>query len=162
MRKKMFLAYLLVIFLFLNHAAFAQEKIIKLKDGVILRGKIISKEGDIYKISNAMLGVLSVKDSDIASIEETKPAFGDMEAYQQKIINDPRVMESIRSLSSDKEILDMLSDTQLKTAIMNQDVDYLKNNEKFLKFTNNPTVKKIMETVTASNSQNNKSQERTP
>lgn len=152
--RRFFKTIALVLFvsgLFLSRSSlvFAQERIVKLKDGTIFRGKVLSKEKDIYKIESNILGIIAVKDSDILSIEEAAPVVpGALNNLQQKLAGDPNTMQSIQSLSQDKEVVEILSDPQLKAAIMRQDVDYLKNNEKFLKFTNNPSVKKIITDVT--------------
>jgi len=129
--------------------ASAQERIVRLKDGTIFRGKVLSKDKNSYKIENNILGVIAVKDSDILSIEEAAPAAPSaLNNLQQKIAGDPHTIQSIQSLAQDQEVVEILSDPQLKAAIMRQDVDYLKNTEKFLKFTNNPSVKKIISDVT--------------
>lgn len=73
----------------------------------------------------------------------------DRAAVEQSIKNDPNLMESIKGLAQDPQVLEVLSDPQIKDALMRQDIEYLKNNEKFLKFMENPTIKKITESATA-------------
>ena len=150
MKKIICVLILLSGILLLNSFAYAQERVIKLRDGAVLRGEILSKENNIYKISSKTLGIVSVKDADIVSIEEDTSKAQDWDAYQQKIINNPRLMESIVSLSKDPQVIEILSDPRMKEAIERQDAEYLRNNEKFLKFTNLPTVKKIIDEVTTS------------
>lgn len=152
---------------------YAQERVVKLKDGTTLQGTVLSKENDVYKIMTSTLGVISVKDADIVSIEtggvppwlsNDHPQAGqtgtgkevsltpkaDIEAYKQKIMTDPNTMKSIQSLTENKEFIAILNDPQLRSAIMRQDIEYLKNNEKFQKLSNDPEVRKIAEEVQAS------------
>jgi len=70
-------------------------------------------------------------------------------AMDQAIKKDANLMESIKELTQDPQVLETLADPQIKDALERQDIEYLKNNEKFLKFTENPTVKKIVESATA-------------
>ncbi len=144
MKKSLcFIVFLSVIILW-NFPVYAQERVIKLKDGNVLHGKILSKENDTYKIESKTLGVLAVKDADIVSIEEDKAQQNSMDAYQQRIVNDPRMMENITALSKDPQVIEILSDPNLQKAIATQDVEYLRNNEKFLKFSNLPSVRQII------------------
>lgn len=150
MKRSIFVISFLFMMFSLDAFVYAQEKVIKLRDGVVLHGKILSKEGNVYKIASDMLGVLSVKESDVIAIEEAAPPASEWANYQRKIVDDPRVMESIQNLATDPQVLQLLSDPQLKAAIMRQDLDALKNNQNFIKFANNPTVKKIVNDVSAS------------
>ncbi|MFH0940550.1 MAG: flavin reductase [Candidatus Omnitrophota bacterium] len=70
-------------------------------------------------------------------------------AMEQAIKKDTNLMESIKELAQDPQVLDTLADPQIKDALMRQDIEYLKNNEKFLKFMENPTIKKIIESAKA-------------
>ncbi len=70
-------------------------------------------------------------------------------AMEQAIKKDANLMESIKDLAQDPQVLDTLADPRIKDALMRQDIEYLKNNEKFLKFMENPTIKKIIESATA-------------
>ena len=153
-------------------AASAEERVIRLKDGVVLQGEVIAKEGDVYKIQCRTLGVVLVKDSDIVAIEKpqstaaalpaaanaTTTALPPMAAttspqaayYQKKIMKNPALMQSVQSLAQDPRTVELLSDPQIRDAIMKQDVDYLRTNEKFLKFTNSTQVRNIVGQVAES------------
>lgn len=159
MRKIPFFVLCGLIFCFASLAS-AQEKIITLKSGDVLRAEILSKENRVYRISSKALGIVSIKEDDVASIGEVSgsaPApsalspdqAAQMDALQKKIMGNPELMNSIQSLARDKQVTDMLSDPALKEAIMRRDVNYLKNNEKFQNFTDNPTVQKIIDELAA-------------
>ena len=179
-------------------SVFGQDQIIKLKDGNVLRGKIVSREKDVYQIETTSLGVFFIHQSDVLSIEEatsvpsaqssSQTSVGpssapslqspaqpsaqstsvpssqspaqpsappDFEVYKKKLANDPQIMASVVSLSQDQTTVDLFSDPALKDAIMRQDINYLKNNEKFLKFVNHPTVQRIMGELAAKNDTKN-------
>ena len=70
-------------------------------------------------------------------------------AMEQAIKKDTDLMESIKELAQDPQVLDVLADPQIKDALMRQDIEYLKNNEKFLKVIENPTIQKIVESASA-------------
>jgi hypothetical protein len=166
----------LVIFLAtagLTTEVFAQEKLIRLKDGSVIRGEVLGKSGDIYKIKSPAFGFLSLRKADISSIEDPeqeKPALAapqaatpefvaeetpvsapamsataDWKGYQEKIMADPESMAAIQALAQNQEIIDIVSDPKLREAIFTGNIEYLKNNEKFMRFSNNPTVQKITE-----------------
>jgi hypothetical protein len=173
--------FLVIVFLSIGslETAWAQERIIKLKDGSVIRGVVVAKSGDVYKIKSPSVGFISVREADVSSIadpmleepnQEKAPAVavvasaapagqvsekagitadpkitGDWKGYQDKITANPESMAAIQALAQDKEIMEIVSDPKLKEAIASGDMEYLKNNEKFLKFVNNPTVKKITE-----------------
>jgi len=149
MKKFRIFVLAVVVFLAAGALGFAQEnpeKVIKLKDGMILRGKIIFQDEETCKIQSVILGILSVKASDVVSVEDVAEAPippARMEAYQKKIVNDPAVMNSVMALARDPEVVDIISDPELKSAILRQDFNYLQNNEKFRKFSDNPSVKRI-------------------
>ena len=73
----------------------------------------------------------------------------DRVAIEQAIKKDTNFMESIKELGQDPQVMDALADPQIKDALLRQDFEFLKNNEKFLKFMENPTVKKLVENATA-------------
>lgn len=141
--------------LFLASAGLAaEEKIVRLKDGVVLRGALVAQDSGTYQIKHGTLGVLSVKKSEIASIEDPAPAHeavvssaagaAELKAYEQKILGSPGIMESVRALAEDKSVAEMLSDPELSAAILRRDVEYLQRSKKFLEFTANPQVQKIV------------------
>jgi flavin reductase (DIM6/NTAB) family NADH-FMN oxidoreductase RutF len=70
-------------------------------------------------------------------------------AMEQAIKKDANLMESIKELAQDPQVLDALADPQIKDALMRQDIEYLKNNEKFLRVIENPTIQKLVESASA-------------
>lgn len=147
MKKAACLFLFFVVFLSVVVSGYTQEKIVKLKDGSIMRAKILSKDKDVYRFETASLGVVSVKEGDVAMIMDPESGAvpqGEVDKYQKKIMGNPAVLGAVQDLSQDPQVLEMFQDPQLRDAIMRQDVEYLKNSEKFQKFTRHPSVEKIV------------------
>lgn len=138
------------------------DAVIRLKDGSIIKGQVLGKDGDKYRILSSSLGLIAVKDSDVVSLEEKQmpekppaPAQaspGPLESSQAQqiqgaLLDNPQTVKSIQDLSQDKDVLDIVSDPQIKDAIARQDLEYLRNNEKFLKFMENPSVKEVVQSA---------------
>jgi hypothetical protein len=66
-----------------------------------------------------------------------------MATTEQAVLADAALMENIKQLANDPDVVAILTDPKLKDAILRKDVESLKNDEKFLKFMDNPAVKKI-------------------
>ena len=149
-KKMKRLIFFVVFFVFPAVSCHAQEKLIKLKDGTVMRAKVISKAGDVYSFETASMGAVNVKASDVVMIAEpdlTDMPKGEADEYQKKIMENPEAMAIIQELAQDKQVVEMLSDPALQKAIINQDVEYLTNNAKFQNFTNNPAIKKIVSDI---------------
>lgn len=130
----------------------AEEMLIKLKDGITLRGEVVSMQNGVYKIQSKMLGEVAVCGSDvlsIAKVEDTPATTADKKIIERQITSNPELMRSVQSLAREESVLEMFSDTDLKAAIMRQDVEYLKKNDKFVKFMNNAAVQGIVKNVAA-------------
>ncbi len=142
-------------FCLLVSVCYAQEKIIKLKDGTVMRAKVLSKENNQYRFESSTIGVVVVKESDVLMIEDPSAQNlpqKEADMYQKRIMENPEAVAAIQELAQDARVLEMLSDPNLKGAIMRQDMEYLKNNAKFQEFANSSTVKKIVADVSSESS----------
>jgi hypothetical protein len=117
--------------------------VIKLKDGGVVVGRTLGKEDGKYRIMTSTMGIVTISEKDIASFEAREAM--DWEKYQRAITDNPQTIASIQDLSNNQEVMAIVSDPKIKEAIARQDIDYLRSNEKFLKFMNNPTVKQIIQ-----------------
>ncbi|MDD5019569.1 MAG: hypothetical protein PHH75_05160 [Candidatus Omnitrophica bacterium] len=117
--------------------------VIRLKDGGVVIGQVLGKESGQYRIMTGSMGIVSVSENDIVSFE-SKGSAG-WEQYERAIVENPQSIASIQGLTQDEEIMQIISDPKVKDAIARQDLEYLKTNEKFLKFMNHPTVKQIIQ-----------------
>ncbi len=139
--------YALSCFLLSGFAAGEEQAqanaVIKLKDGGVVVGRTLGKEDGKYRIMTSTMGIVTISEKDIASFE-AKEAM-DWERYQRAITDNPQTIADIQNLSNNQEVMAIVSDPKIKEAIERQDLDYLRSNEKFLKFMNNPTVKQIIQ-----------------
>jgi len=117
--------------------------VVKLRDGGVVVGQVLGKEDGKYRIMTATMGIVTISETDIASFEAKEEM--NWEKYQKAITDSPQTISSIQDLSKDQEVMAIVSDPKIKEAIARQDLDYLRSNEKFLKFMNNPTVKQIIQ-----------------
>ncbi len=153
--SKRFLGIPVVIFCGLCFFALAgsaaeqgQEKVkanafIKLKDGGVVVGQVLGKEDGNYRIMTSTMGLVTIRETDIASFEDRGEL--NWEKYQKAITENPQTISGIQDLSQDQEVIAIVSDPKIKEAIERQDLDYLRTNEKFLRFMNNPRVKQIIQ-----------------
>ncbi len=144
------ICWIFLIFFALCPLVFSEEMVIKLKDGVVVRGEVVSMQDGIYKIKSRMLGEIAVRSCDVLSITMSEDVFDsaqDKKTIERQIVSNPELMRSVQSLAQDESVLEMLADPKLKAAIMRQDVEYLKQDKKFKKFMDHSAVKSIVQGV---------------
>ena len=121
----------------------------RLKDGTLMRGRILSKDSSAYVIETKALGQVRVNTADVLMVEDTAGgrALSQKDDYQKKILGNPGTMAAVEEISRDQEVIDMFSDPALKDAIMRQDMEYLKKDGRFIKFMQHPSVQKVVQDV---------------
>lgn len=140
------------LFLMFCFCAHAEEMLIKCKDGVVVRGEVVSMQNGVYNVKSRTLGELSVHSEDVVSmtnVQEEAYAAPNQEAVKKQILGNPEIMASIQDLAKDQSVVDMFSDPAVRAAIMRQDVEYLQQNEKFKQFMNKTSVQGIVQSVAA-------------
>ncbi len=145
-----------LIFLLFARVAFAEEKTVTLKDGSVLVGEVLGKVAGFYRIRTASLGMVNVKEENVASIDYASSAgspASQIDVYQRKIATNPDIMASVRDLSNDKEVVQMMSDPEFTSALMRQDTEFLKNDPRFIKFSQNPSIQKIVQQLLTENAE---------
>ncbi len=139
-----------------------EEKCVRLRDGTLLRGTLVPSAEGVFRIKTRTLGEVLVDPADIASIESPgrgqsgndtagandtaggNDTAGRMEKLKDEIVNNPQVMASVEDLAQDEQIAALMSDEDLRAAIMSLDFDYLRKDEKFQAFTAHPGVQEII------------------
>ncbi len=149
MDKRYLPVLFLAVFFSLSVPVFSQGQESGQKSASSQAGKVLVVDGNGYRTVQDVPEASSCNVSS-AKQESTQATRA---ALEQKIKADASIMDSIRQLAQDPQVLAILADPEVKNAVMHQDVESLKNNEKFLKFMENPAVKKI--TQEAMTSQNN-------
>ena len=147
---------------------YAEDRLILLKDGSQIQGKIVSFQNGIYVVRSSSMGELKLADHQVQSISnlaamksasnaplrETNQSGtldsakrsivgGSIQQIQAQIASDPSVMSSIMQLQSDPEMQALLSDPEVMRAIQTFDIDALSNNPRILKLMQSRKFKEI-------------------
>jgi len=157
----------------LGYAAGAEAERIELTDGTVVNGEVTSLRDGIYTIRTQSLGTLMVDESGIRSIhlapggalpEDTSPPapvpaappglaaspLPDMGTLQTRILNDDRMMQSIRALQNDPEIMKIIQDPAIMQALLAGNVNALMADPRFMKLMNHPGLKRIQQDLAGS------------
>ncbi len=130
-----------------------EEKIVRLRDGTVLRGTLVPSAEGVFRVKTRTLGEVRVDPADILSVESLDATAagavraGRMEELKSTMLGNPEVMASIEDLARDEEIAAIMQDEDLQAAIMSMDFDYLRQDEKFQAFTGHPGVRAIVDNV---------------
>ena len=163
------LSILTVLFL-LNLSVYAtadSAKTISLKDGSVLKGKILELTNGKYKVETNNVGTLEIKDEDIVSImvgdlptptptntnnntTNTTPPSGfqsQMQQFQSQLMTNPNAMSGIMGLANDPSITAILSDPSIAKDIMSYDPEKIKNNPKIQELMQNPKMQELINSL---------------
>lgn len=128
---------------------------VELIDGSVIRGEIISSEGDIYTLKSDTLGTVKIEESKIRAIRfkpsfeanakkrDTVPNAAEAQVLQQLIMGDQEILRMILSLLNDPDIQGILEDPSIIEAVNRGDIEALSSNPKFMKLLNNPAIQDI-------------------
>lgn len=127
---------------------------IKLIDGSVISGEVLSLNSGIYTIRSDSLGIVKLEESKVHTIRSKSPSMnapsaqnssspGEIQSLQQKMMGDKEIMDLIQSLQGDPEFQKILEDPEVMKAVSAGDVAALAANPKFMKLLNNPTVQEI-------------------
>lgn len=165
MKKTLLTFFLTLTLLGLTTNALAQTaKIITLKDGSILKGKVLQLNNGIYTIETSNLGHVDIPESDVLSITapeasslpaaqagNTTMQAGQLQAQVQEIqgsiLSDPGLMTELQSLLDDKEIQEMLSDPKLLNDVMSYDPEKIQQNPDVQNLMKNPKMLELMNKI---------------
>ncbi len=135
---------------------------IRLSDGSVLSGKIISANNGLYVIKTESMGTIKIKKSKITSISfgsidndsfpssvksQINAENNDIKAKTSDLTkimgNNEETMSSIMSLQDHPDFKAVLNDPKLIEAMNSGNISQLLSNPKIQKLMNNPTVKEI-------------------
>jgi len=134
---------------------------IKLVDGGIILGEIISHSDGDYIVRSNSLGTLKINESQIRVIRPTsgsstekeivnspgQSVSPEIENLQTSIMNNKEIMGLVMSLQNDPEMQSLLKDPDIMAAVQSGNIAALMSNPKFLKLLNNAKIKEIQEKV---------------
>jgi hypothetical protein len=130
---------------------------IELNDGSVICGEIVSFSNGVYTLKSGSLGTIRINESEIRLIhfkshDTTKvdpvgpsrsASSTDVEALQELMMGDERIMNKILSLQNDPGFQEILQDPAIMNAINSGDINTLLSKPKFMKLLNNPTLREI-------------------
>jgi len=150
----------------MSTASYAETmKVITLKDGSVLNGKVLQLNNGVYTFETSNLGEISINESDILSItspelssslsSESTAASNAQKAELQKqvqqiqgtILSDEGLMMEIQKILDDDNIKAMLSDPELLKDVTSYDQNKIEQNTNVQKMMNNPKIKDLMKKI---------------
>lgn len=148
---------LLGILLCLSSSAFADEIVLKLKDGSLVRGELISFSDGTYTLKSPSLGVLKIKSESVGSMESSNNVVSNGGAgsnvqnkltdIKTRLTQDKDAMSMIMSLQNSPDIQAILSDAEIMQAIQTMNIEALENNPKIKRLMDNAQMKAIQQRV---------------
>ena len=147
----------------LNTDSFAEStKIITLKDGSVLNGKVIEFSNGIYTFETSNLGDINIAEADVLSISSPE-AYGlstqqttinkesqkaqlknQVQQMQGTILADQDIKSEIEKIAEDEEIKAMLSDPNLLKDVMSFDQEKIQQSDAVQKLMKNPKIQQLM------------------
>ncbi|VAX36798.1 hypothetical protein MNBD_UNCLBAC01-1302 [hydrothermal vent metagenome] len=151
-------------FIFIQPLYAASTKFIRLKDGSVLKGKVIEMSGGTYKIETPHLGIITLPENEIISISESNSAAqGDtsekanikkqVQQIKGDVLSNPAIMKEITNMTQNPEIMQLLSDPNLINDVMSYDPEKIESNPKIQQLMNNPDMQKLMNQLSGQLSQ---------
>ena len=154
---------LFILLLFFCGSLFAGGSTeVKLTDGSVISGEIVSFSDGVYTVRSGILGTIKINESKIELIRQKSPATTagkavnpsktstneKVQSIQESIMSDQNIMALIFSLQNDPDIQELLNDPVILNAVNSGDFTALMSNPKFINILQNPTIKKIQKKVT--------------
>ena len=140
--------------LFILSGLVAAENIaLKLKDGSIIKGELISFVEGTYTLKSASLGLLKIESERVDAIESSINAALDGNESSNKqnnvsdiisiLTQDKDIMSMIMSLQNSPDVQAILADAEIMQAIQAMNYEALENHPKIKKLMHNSKIKAI-------------------
>jgi hypothetical protein len=126
----------------------AEPREIELTDGSMITGEVVSLSGGIYTVRSATLGTLRIEASKIRVIRlqgsaAPSDAGGQVKSFEDKMLGDSEIMETIRAPQNDPDLQNVLQDPEIMKAVQTGDIATLMRNPEFMKLLNKQAVQDI-------------------
>lgn len=169
-----FLVMFLIVILPVHTVFAASAKQIALKDGSVIKGKLISFEGGIYTVQTENLGRLQLAEGNVVAVVSEgavsavpsqgavtqqpsqggvgNPGFSNqVSAMQNQIMSNPQTMQTIQAMMQDPEITAMMADPNfmkdLTAAVSSNDPQSIASNPNIQKLMSNPQMRSLIQQV---------------
>lgn len=164
--KRVIAAILMSVLLAGVASAEPQNRVVTLKDGSTVQGKIMGIEKGAYIIESSTLGVLRINEGEVVSIaspgaavaagtvQVAQPAGNaELEAVQAKMMSDPALMAELQAIASDPEVVAIISDPAFMQAAQAKDMAAIQANPRTAQLMNNPKIKSLIQKMQAARGQ---------
>jgi hypothetical protein len=136
----------------------AELRRLTLTDGSVISGEIESVQGGNYTVRSPSLGTITVKDSEIRTIETSSGAAAtqsqatapslpstnsQLDAVQHRLLSDDSIMSSVAALQDDPQFQDVVNDSDVMEALRTGNIDALERNPKVQRLMDDPRVQEI-------------------
>ena len=145
--------FFLAVFLGVSAAgAEGDQKLVRLRDGTVLRGTVVPSASGVFLIKTQSLGEVQVAPDDILSVETLTDAYQEdkgrkIQELKSDILGNQEAMASVRQLAENDEIAAIMSDEELQAAIFSLDFEALDQSPKFQAFANHPDVQALVRQI---------------
>lgn len=142
-----------------GHGHCGEPRTIELVDGSVLVGEIVTVDNGTYTVHTGALGTIAVKDADIVAIHSKEATLRPntsaesigsqqqgaqaLKAVQERMLQDPGIVNALNVLKDDSEFQQILQDPEINKAVQNRDLEYLQANPKIRALMANPTIQEI-------------------
>ena len=149
----------LVFFVFISAGigVAGESGVVTLTDGSVINGDIVSLDSNTLTLQTVSLGTIQIESSRIDSIRfdgsSAIPATsatpsksevdGQIQVLQQRMLNDPEIMEMVMSQAGNPDFQKALKDPELMQAINAGDIEKLMSIPEFRKLLNAPAAQSI-------------------
>lgn len=138
---------------------------ITLKDGTTLKGFLLDVTDDSYIIQTKHMGQVKIHVDDLISITTVKkptpqifqqknyplmnslggqPSAGQVNQLQQQLLSNPEIMNSLKELMEDAEVVNLLKDPSLQDDAFSMDPVKMQNNQSIQDLLKHPKMQEII------------------
>lgn len=143
------------------------DQTITLKDGTILKGRLVGVANGSYTIESQTVGQVNISADQVSNIAaagsssatqhftnpDGKLPADTVHSIKTNMLQDPEIMSLMQELVQDPSIMEILKDPSLMQAALSMDPEQIKNNPQVQKLVQNPTMQKILK-ITAQKMEN--------
>lgn len=133
----------------------------ELRDGSVITGELLGLDAGGYRVRSPSLGVVTINESEVQVMRrgDHNPAAPDLaagatadgntqlQAMQQRLASDPKILEMIMQLQNDPALMQLLADPALLRAIGTGDIDALRGDPRLDALMQHPGIREIIERV---------------
>ena len=171
MPKHSILFIIISLLLSLEGNLYAQSMdVIKLNDGSILQGQVLELKDSVYTVQTSNLGAIKVPQENVVTIakpdslvpnEMPSPAGNTSSALQSQVQNmqgnilaNPEIMEDVKKLLENPEVMSILSDKNFINDMLTYDQKKIESNQKTQELFNNPQIQSLIQKINQTMPQN--------